>query len=120
MTSFNPTSGAAGNKVTVKGKGFGNAVTSFKLFFNGTEATISSLTDTIVITEVPQGATTGKITISSGGRIANTMRDFVILPGAWIRKNDLPASGRIFASAFSIGDKGYVGNGLYRQLHSIA
>ena len=111
ITSFNPASGAAGNKVTIQGKGFGNTPASIKLFFNGTEATISSLTDTIIITEVPQGATTGKISVSSGGRVENTMQDFVILPGAWVRKNDLPAPGRIFASAFSIGDKGYVGNG---------
>ena len=111
ITSFNPASGAAGNKVTITGKGFGSTVVSLKLFFNGTEAIMSSVTDTIIITEVPQSATTGKISISSGGRIANTLQDFVILPGSWVRKNDLPGSGRILASAFSIGDKGYVGNG---------
>ena len=111
ITSFNPTSGAGRNKVTIKGKGFGYAVSSFKRFFNGTEATISSLTDTIIITQVPQAATTGRISISSGGHSATSAQDFIILSGTWIRKKDLPASGRILAAAFSIGDKGYVGNG---------
>lgn len=111
MTSFNPVSGTAGNKVIIKGRGFGNTIDSFKLFFNATEANISSLTDTIIVTQVPQGATTGRISVSSAGRSAKSEQDFVILPGTWIRKSDMPAPGRIFASAFSIDDKGYVGNG---------
>jgi N-acetylneuraminic acid mutarotase len=111
ITSFDPVKGAAGNEVSITGTGFGNAITESKLFFNGTEADITSLTDTLITTVVPQGATTGKISISSNGHSAASEQDFVILPGTWIRKKDLPASGRMSASAFSIGAKGYLGIG---------
>ena len=111
INSFDPAKGSAGNKVTIKGKGFGNNVSSTKVFFNGKEGIIASLNDSGIVAEVPTNATTGKIAVSSVSGSATSAQDFIILPGSWIRKNDLPASGRIFASGFTIADKGYIGNG---------
>lgn len=111
ITSFSPAKGAQGNEVSIKGSGFGISEDAIKVFFNGTEAIIASVTDTMIKTIVPPAATTGKISISAGGRSAISNQEFVILPGTWTRKSDLPGSGRILASAFSVGNSGYAGIG---------
>lgn len=121
VTSFHPSKGAPGNIVNIKGKGFGNSISTLKLFFNGKEAIVTALTDTLITTTVPQGVTTGKISVSSDGKVAASENDFVILPGIWVRKADLPFTGissafnggpgRLLASGFSIGNKGYAGAG---------
>jgi IPT/TIG domain-containing protein len=121
ITSFQPSKGAPGNTVNIKGTGFGNTISTFKLFFNGKEAVITTLNDTLITTTVPQGTTTGKISVSSGGKSAESANDFVILPGIWVRKADLPFTGtpsafnggpgRLLTLGFSIGNKGYAGAG---------
>ena len=121
ITSFQPSKGATGNIVNINGNGFGNSISTFKLFFNGKEAVITTLNDTLITTTVPQGTTTGKISVSSNEKTASSEDDFVILPGIWVRKADLPFTGtpsafnggpgRLTASGFSIGNKGYTGAG---------
>ena len=121
ITSFNPTEGTPGNAINIKGKGFGNSINVVKLLFNGTEATVTAITDTLISTTVPVNATTGKITVSVNGKNGESITDFIILPGVWIRKKDVPYSdvlapnsgspGRVYASGFAIGNKGYVGGG---------
>ena len=107
--------------VTITGKGFGNVVSAVNLSFNGTKAVITTLTDTLITAPVPTGAATGKISISLNGHSAASEKNFVILAGTWIRKKDLPFTGipsefnggpgRVYPSAFSIGNKGYAGAG---------
>lgn len=121
ITSFSPAKGAWGNIVKISGKGFGNSISVLNLFFNGKEAVISTLADTSITTIVPQGVTTGKITVSLDGKVVESKTDFILLPGVWIRKKDLPfpdltsypggAPGRLLASGFAIRNQGYAGAG---------
>ncbi len=71
ITAFNPTSGSVGASVTVTGTGFTGA-TAVK--FNGTNQPAFTVNGpgTQITTTVPTGATTGQITVTTGGGTANT------------------------------------------------
>ena len=58
ISSFNPTHGVVGTRVTFSGTNFGFPGTKVK-FFPHVTATILSQTDTTIETEVPEGALTG-------------------------------------------------------------
>jgi hypothetical protein len=112
ISSFNPTSGTPGNTITITGSGFGSAANAATVYFNGVAAKPDSLSDSVIIVKVPTGATTGKISLSINGQNTTSTNDFIILPGSWIRKADLPIlSGRGIGAGFSIAGKGYFGFG---------
>jgi hypothetical protein len=75
ITSFSPTSGAAGNSVTVTGTNFTGA-TSVK--FNGTSATFTVTDASHIATSVPSGATTGKISVTTPTGTANSANSFTV------------------------------------------
>ena len=62
ITSFTPTSGPVGQKVTITGKKFTGAT---NVSFNGVTAKIVSNTATTIVAKVPAGATTGKISVTT-------------------------------------------------------
>ncbi len=62
VSSYSPTSGAAGNIVTLSGSNLGS-VTSVS--FNGTSASFTVVSNSSITTTVPAGATTGVITVVS-------------------------------------------------------
>ena len=64
ITGISPTSGTVGTQVTISGTGFGGSGT---VSFNGTLASIVSWSATTVVAQVPAGATTGNISLSTGG-----------------------------------------------------
>jgi len=77
ITVFSPTAGPAGAIVTIKGTNF-TGVTSVK--FNGTAASITSSTATQIITSVPAGVTTGKITVTTPGGTTTSAGNFTAPP----------------------------------------
>ncbi|QKG53179.1 beta strand repeat-containing protein [Hymenobacter sp. BRD67] len=69
LTSLNPTSGPIGTSVTLTGTNFTGAT---GVSFNGTAATTFSVTNVTTATAtVPAGATTGNVTITTGGGTSN-------------------------------------------------
>lgn len=77
ITGFTPTSGLIGTPVTITGtnlNGAGPGTTT--VMFNNTNAVITSVTATTLVTTVPQGATTGKITVTTPGGTALSAQDF--------------------------------------------
>lgn len=79
VSSFSPPAGAAGTEVTVSGSGF-TGVTG--VLFNGTPAssfTVDSLTSLRAI--VPQGASTGKITVTTAAKQAQSTDGFTVSSG---------------------------------------
>ncbi len=64
ITSINPTLGGAGVAVTVTGVRFTGATS---VTFNGTTATFTVANDTTINTTVPNGATSGPITVTTPG-----------------------------------------------------
>ena len=69
ITSLFPTSGAPGATVTITGTGFGT--TTGTVTFNGTTATVTNWSDTVITTTVPTGATTGNVVVTVGSVASN-------------------------------------------------
>ena len=77
ITSFTPLTGVIGTVVTITGTnlhGAGPGTTT--VTFNNTPAVIASVTATTLVTTVPQGATTGKITVVTPGGTSISAQDF--------------------------------------------
>jgi len=76
ISSFSPTSGPEGTEVTITGSGFTGA-SSVK--FNGTPAAVFTVASpTQILANVPSGATTGKITVTTAAGIATSAEDFTV------------------------------------------
>lgn len=78
VTNVNPASGGEGTKVVITGTGFSATQTSNKVKFGATEAVLDSATATRLVTKVPKGATTGKVTVEVGGKTASSSVDFTV------------------------------------------
>ena len=63
VTGLSPTSGAPGTVVTVSGSGFGATQGASYLYFNGVAGTVSSWSDSQIIAAVPDGASTGPVSV---------------------------------------------------------
>ena len=74
ITGFSPGGGAKGTSVTIKGLHFGSSAgTHGKVEFNGVQATTGITWGDIEITaDVPDGATTGKIKITTASQLTTT------------------------------------------------
>jgi hypothetical protein len=75
ITSFSPTSGAPGTKVTIKGTNL-NGATS--VTFKGKSAVISKDTATELVVKVPAGAATGTITVTTPSGVATSTKKFKV------------------------------------------
>ena len=77
ITSFNPTTGAAGTSVTITGTGLGGATA---VRFNGAlQPTITNNTSTSLTVAVPDNATTGTVTVTTaGGTSAVSSQTFTV------------------------------------------
>lgn len=75
ITSFSPTSGAAGTTVILSGT---NLTGATSVEFNGTKAQFSIVSDTNVITQVPANATTGPIRVTTPSGTATTSSSFTM------------------------------------------
>lgn len=91
---FSPATAAVGETVTISGGGFSTVPANNQVKFNGVSAAVSKATTTSVEVTVPQGATTGKISLTANGATVTSTKDFVVaLPLAII--NFTPASAAI-------------------------
>ena len=66
IQSVEPDSGNVGTEIMITGQNFGDDPDQTELLFSETPATIHSITDTEIITEVPEGAETGQIQLTVG------------------------------------------------------
>lgn len=77
--SFTPQRGGIGEAVTIQGQGFSNASAGNVVQFDGTPASVISASPTTVVAQVPNGATTGPITVSVGAQRAISSTNFTVL-----------------------------------------
>jgi hypothetical protein len=77
ITSFSPTSGAPGTRVTINGSGFTGATV---VKFNLTSASFTVDSDARITATVPNGATTGPISVTTPHGTAVSETNFVV-PG---------------------------------------
>lgn len=87
--AFAPQEGSAGDLVEIIGSGFGQGITS--VTFNGVAARVVEVSGARLVAEVPEGAATGPITITTPGGTATTADPFVISA----RVRIIPAPARI-------------------------
>src|SRR4029450_5497777 len=64
ISSFSPTSGAAGTSVTISGTNFSGATA---VGFNGASAAFTVSSSTQITATLPNGATTGPLTVTTAG-----------------------------------------------------
>ncbi len=77
ISSFSPTSGPVGTEIFITGKNFGSTVTSNTVKIGNTTATVSSASTTELFITVPNGAATGKVSVTVGGK-TNTGGTFTV------------------------------------------
>ena len=78
VVDFAPRAGPVGSTVTVYGSGFDATAAENVVTFNGTPAVVNAATETTLIVNVPDGATSGKITISNSRGSATSTTDYVV------------------------------------------
>lgn len=83
ITSFSPAEAAEGAAVVLKGTGFPTDKSKLAVKFNGASAVITGdPTATELTVTVPEGATTGKISITANEKTVTTATDFKVNPTA--------------------------------------
>jgi len=78
ITSFSPTSGAAGTAVNVTGVNFDPTLSNNKLRMNVSQAVISSATTTTIATAVPTATGSGHFTVITPGGAGVSTQDFYV------------------------------------------
>jgi RHS repeat-associated protein len=78
ITSLSPTSGVVGTQVTINGSGFGATQGSSYVGFNSWTGTVVSWSATQIVGTVPQGATTGPVTVTVNSVGSNTDQVFTM------------------------------------------
>jgi hypothetical protein len=79
ITSFNPVMGAVETEVVITGVNFSSKPENNVVKFNGKEAgKPSAASHTSLTVKVPEGATTGKITVTIGGFTKESILDFTV------------------------------------------
>lgn len=112
VKSFSPEKGTAQTTVKLKGENFGTLFEEVEVYFNGAKATITSLSDSVLVTTVPQEASTGKIMVKVKGVSGVSATDFTVVINPWKMKASIGyPNGRENAVAFAINNKAFVGLG---------
>jgi len=78
IVDMDPWSGPAGTIVAIYGKGFSATPGNNAVLFNGAAASVISATSGVIITSVPAGATSGRVTVQSPLGLATSPKDFSI------------------------------------------
>ncbi len=79
IASFLPISGTVGTSVTLTGANFSTIASNNIVKFNGVTAVITGTpTATSIVTTVPAGATTGKITVEVSSQTGTSLIDFTV------------------------------------------
>ena len=78
IANFSPTSGPVGTVITINGTNFSTTNASNTVKIGTATATVSAATATKITATVPQGATTGKVSVTVGTQTATSTNDFTV------------------------------------------
>lgn len=79
ITGFAPTKGLTGASVIITGMDFNPDPPENRVAFNGVTAEVTQATATSLTVTVPEGATTGKISVTVHGKTVTSDADFIVL-----------------------------------------
>src|SRR6187549_985357 len=79
ITSFSPEKGFEGATVHISGEHFSEKAANNIVTFSGTPANVTSATTTTLTVSVPQGATFGKVSVTTSRGEATSANDFTVL-----------------------------------------
>lgn len=107
ISSFSPTSGTAGTSVTINGSGFS---TASGVAFNGAAASFKTSSDSQIVAVVPNGATTGAISVTNPSGTATSSAAFSVTQQSTAPKisSFTPTSGSVGISV-TISGSGFTG-----------
>ena len=77
--NFNPQQGPSGTSVTIQGQNFNPDPAQDLVQFNGVTASVLSATTTTIVATVPDGATTGPISVTVNSQKATSTDSFTVL-----------------------------------------
>jgi hypothetical protein len=75
---MSPSTGAVGATVTIAGTNFSTTLASNTVKFNGIQATITAATATSITVDVPSGATTGTVSVTTAAGTATSAGSFTV------------------------------------------
>ena len=78
ITSVNPSSGPEGSTVIISGTGFSTTPTNNIVKFGAITANVDSASASRIVTKVPKGANTGKVTVEIGGKTVASGTGFTV------------------------------------------
>ncbi|MFZ5876324.1 MAG: RHS repeat-associated core domain-containing protein [Nitrospirota bacterium] len=112
IASLSPTNGPQGIAVTITGQNFDPFAANNQVWFNGTQAIITSATSTTIQTTVPIDATTGPVSVTTSVGTATSPEPFTVVPRADFTLQAVPATATVLQggavvyviSAESVGD----------------
>jgi len=99
ITSFAPTRGRGGSSVTINGTTFTGA-TSVR--FNGVSANFTVSSATAIQTTVPDGATTGPLSVTTPGGTSTSAASYTVMVPLTVNKGGLLGSGMVTSSPAGI------------------
>ena len=79
VTAITPTSGTVGTEITITGTNFPDDASQISLSFDGVPASIISVSSTRIVTTVPNGASTGEVSIAANGITKAAPTSFTVL-----------------------------------------
>jgi hypothetical protein len=79
VNEFSPDSGIVGTIVTISGSNFSEIPSNNIVKFNSTTATVSSATPASLVVEVPSGASTGNVSVTTNGKTGTSAGDFIVV-----------------------------------------
>lgn len=94
INSIQPDSGPPGTAVTISGSDFSPTASDNAVSFNGTAATVTGASESEIMTEVPEGAETGPVSVTVRGETA-TGPNFTVEAKAPGISSVEPASGTV-------------------------
>lgn len=79
ILSFSPTFGHEGDEVVIEGRNFSNTLAGNTVRFNGSLASVTEASATMLKVQVPTGITDGKISVKVGEDLVESAEEFVLL-----------------------------------------
>ncbi len=78
ITSFSPSAGPLGSSVVIKGSGFKPQPGATIVQFGTASASVTSITNSVIVATVPSGATTAPISVKVGAATKSTATNFTV------------------------------------------